>query len=65
MTFWPEPLWSIGGLTVKPSMTRIAETVVVTITVIAVLRESPGNSQINDRSVILMSHGVYFSMKAA
>jgi hypothetical protein len=40
-------LWSIGGLAVKPRITGIAQTVVAAITVIAVLRGSPGNGRTN------------------
>jgi hypothetical protein len=46
-------------------MTHIAQTVVATITVSAVLRESPENGRTNNRNVILMSYGVHFSMKTA
>jgi hypothetical protein len=50
--FEREPFWSIGGLKAKPRITWAKQTVVVTITVIAVLREAPGNGPTNNRNVI-------------
>jgi hypothetical protein len=60
-----EPLWSLRGLTIKPTTACITQTVVATITISTVLRESPGNGRTNSRNAILMSSGVYLTTKTA
>jgi hypothetical protein len=62
-SFGREPLRSIGGSTVKPRIPFITQMVVTTITLIAVLFESPRNGRTNNRNVISMRAGIHLTMK--
>jgi hypothetical protein len=46
-------------------MTRNPQTVGATMTINAVLRQSPENDRINNRNVILMSFAIYLTIKTA
>jgi hypothetical protein len=52
-------------LILVPTITPLTQTFVATIRVGAVLLEPPANGRTNNRIIILMSSGAYFTMKTA
>jgi hypothetical protein len=58
-------LSSIRGLTLKPGITRVAQTVIATIRVSVILRESTRNGRTNNPNVISISSGVHLTMTIA
>jgi hypothetical protein len=63
--FRREPLWCIAGLTAKGKTTLVPQTVIAAMTVIAVLRESPGNGRTNHQNVIFMSFSIHLRTRIA